>query len=274
MAAVRRPRLFWASELFARRPDQYPLFRSGLLEHAFVRTLACKRAVVERGWMRADQVSILLSGFSEKSHRRIEGVEQDIDVLFVGSMLPRRAAILDRLARRFNVVVRRAFADEMVHLFNRAKVVLNIHAEDEIDTETRVFEALACGSCLVTEQLSEDSPFRSGEHLIEATGIDAMESAIARCLEDESYRRSVADAGHAEALEHHSYRARAAEIAEVMTSLIDGADPTAGGPPLDADRFQAFRRRELGLWASWQVRSLGRRGLAKLRRVTAGFPRG
>ena len=36
----------------------------------------------------------------EEGHRRIEGVEQDIDVLFVGSMLPRRAAILDRLARR------------------------------------------------------------------------------------------------------------------------------------------------------------------------------
>lgn len=240
LRAVNRPKFFWASELVERNRDQDRLLQSSLFDHVFVRTPRCKEIICQNGWIEHSRVSILLSGFDERVHQRHEAVERDIDVLFVGHLLPRRRAWLDRLSEQFSVVVERSFGEEMSQLFNRAKVVLNIHAEEFADTETRVFEALGCGSFLLSETLSEESPFADGVHLVEARGVEEMESALAFYLNHPVERERIACAGHIEALSRHTYRCRAAELAETFGRYRHCADI----PALDTAAARSYARKQ------------------------------
>ncbi len=237
-----RPCLFWASELVSRRRDQDRLFQCGLFDHIFVRTPQCKKAVVQKRWADPEKISILLSGFDERTHRKLDGVTKEIDVLFVGSMTPRRRMILDRLKQKFNVEIMQVFGEEMARAFNRAKIVLNLHAEAHLDTETRVFEALGAGTFLVSETLSEENPLQSGIHFLEASTLAEMEQIIERYLGNETERERIAHAGHQEAITHHSYTARAAYIASVIQDLLPETKPTV--PAIDRNRLQELEKLE------------------------------
>lgn len=76
------------------------MLNSGLFEHVFVHTLACKRSIIEKGWLTEDKVTVLLNGFDPMSHYPIEGIKKDIDVLFIGNMLGRRRKWLDEIKDR------------------------------------------------------------------------------------------------------------------------------------------------------------------------------
>ena len=263
--ACRRPRLYWATELVARRRDQDLLLRSGLFDHVFVRSRPCLEAIIRRGWIPADRVSVLLSGFDQELYRKLPGVPKDIDVLFVGSLTSRRRAVLSRLTRTYRVAVGKAFSEELVRLFNRSKIVLNIHAEDHLDTETRVFEALGCGSFLLSERLSQESPFVSGEHLVEVNSIEAMVDAIGNYLEADEARRRIAAAGHLEARARHTWLERARQIADVMSDALARNPPA--GPAFDHRAVRAFGRAEV-LWNLLRVArtlpEIVRRGFSRL----------
>lgn len=213
------PRVFWASELFLRNRDQDRLFRSGLFDHIYVRTEQCRAAIVERGWQPADRVSILLSAFAPWRHRRLH-VPKSIDLAFIGNITPRRQRALDRLRAKLGdrLWAGKAFGEDYVRVVNAAKIVLNIHADDVADTETRVYEVLGMGTCLITEQLSPENPFDS-THLVQVGDIDAMADAALRYLEDDDARERVACAGHAEALRRHTYEVRAAEMVQQWRGL-------------------------------------------------------
>ncbi len=213
--AVRTPRFLWASELVSRAHDQDRLLRSGLFNHVFFRTPACIQTVVERKWLAPEQCSILLSGFDETVYQLHPTTTKEIDVLFVGTLTPRRKAIIQSLAQRYQITVASAFGIAAVELMNRAKIVLNIHAEPFPDTETRVFEALGCGAFLLTEQLSSENPF-SGQDLVEYTTTDDLAAKLSYYLAHEDERAAIAQHGHQTAQAGHTYTHRAQEIIEVM----------------------------------------------------------
>lgn len=76
LKSINRPKFFWASELVSRNRDQDRLLNSGLFEHVFVHTLACKRSIIEKGWLTEDKVTVLLNGFDPESHYPIEGIKK------------------------------------------------------------------------------------------------------------------------------------------------------------------------------------------------------
>lgn len=201
--AVHRPRFFYCSELVSRYHAADHLFKSNLFDHYFVRGPACARELVARGWLTKDKISTHLSALDPTIYRRIN-MSKDINVLFVGSMLPRRVKILETLSLKFNVKMVSAFGAEACKLYNRAKIILNIHAEDYLDTETRIYEVLGSGGFLITEKLSEENPFVRGE-LIEVSSIDEMEEKIAYYFAHEDERRMVADQGYMIAHAKHTY---------------------------------------------------------------------
>ena len=209
------PRLFWASELLSRCRDQDPLIKSGLFNHIFFHSQECIEKVTALNWIDRARCSVLLNGFDKTIHRPISGLRKDVDVLFVGAMMPRRERLINKLRARFPVTTASAFGHELVQLFNRAKIVLNLHAEEYRDTETRVFEALGCGAFLLSERLSSDNPF-SGDHLVEFDSFHDLCDKIQYYLAHTEERRSIAQQGHLEALAHHSYTHRAAEIVSFM----------------------------------------------------------
>lgn len=93
---------------------------------------------------------------------RITPTEEDIDVLFYGSMNRRRAAILEQLHKvGLNVVVRvnDAYGAELDALIARAKVILNIHfCDSQLFEIVRVGYALANNKAVVSEQSLDDYP--------------------------------------------------------------------------------------------------------------------
>jgi len=214
--SINRPRFYFASELVQRRKDQDHLLKSGLFNHIFVHSNKCKEIILNRKWITEDRISVLLSGFDEDVHFKIPNIKKDIDVLFVGSITNRRREILDNLKKDFNLYEARAYGMEMTKLFNRAKIVLNIHAEDYLDTENRIYEALGCSSFIIKKKLSSENPFKTGVHLIESQNLDEMKDQIVHFLHNEDERKKISDEGYKEAISKHTYTKRAEEILKIM----------------------------------------------------------
>jgi SAM-dependent methyltransferase len=213
------PRLFWASELVERCRDQDPLLQSNLFDHVFFHSERCIDQVVSRGWLDRSCCSVLLNGFDETVHRPLPDCQKTIDLLFVGTLTERRQTLLNRLQSSFSVTIASAFGAELVRLFNQARIVLNLHAEDSADVETRVFEALGCGAFLLSEKLSEENPF-DGRHLVEFDSFNDLCQKIHYYLSHANERDQIAAQGHAEALVLHTYTRRADEIAAVMSRCL------------------------------------------------------
>ncbi len=242
LKACNRPKFFWASELVSRRKDQDRLFDSGLFNHVFVRGVACREALLSRKILKENQISILLSGFDQENHYKIPGIIKDIDVLFVGSMTPRRKQIVEELKKNFSVTFCQSFGKEMVELFNRAKIVLNLHAEEYLDTETRIFEALGCGAFIITDKLAQENPFVNNVHLVEADSLEDMKTKISYYLQNDTERESVALAGHNEALLKHTYDARAEQIIKTMELCIKSGDEILS--PISKEKVLNYKRIE------------------------------
>ena len=211
LKSCNRPKIFWATELISRNRDQDILLKSNLFDHIFVRSDDCKKRALNNKWVDANNISVMLSGFDADLHKR-EFITKDIDVLFVGSMLSRREKNLGELQSEFNIKICQAYGEKMVQLFNRAKIVLNIHAEEFLDTETRIYEALGCGSFLISEKLSGENPFITGKHYIEVNDLKMMKDQIKYYLENQTEREEIALNGYHEAINKHTYYVRAKEF--------------------------------------------------------------
>jgi len=177
--------------------------------------------------------------------------EKEFDLLFVGTVdpdtTPARSAFLNRLSARFpGLTVRQgAFAK----LMPRAKVVLNI--AERGDLNFRVFESLACGSCLLTPRLahSQEELFTEGVHLVTYAGDDEADCAAkARALlEDAPLRERLAQNG----LERINAAHRDTHRAAAFTALLrQGFD--SGRAALRLRTPNPARRHALRLlWLHW-----------------------
>ena len=242
LEACNRPRFFWASELVSRNRDQDRLFQCGLFKHIFVHSQQCKESVIQYKWAEPSSVSVLINGFDESVHRILPGIGKDIDILFIGSLTERRRKILDRLQQRFPLHITQVFGEELVKMFNRARIVLNIHAEDHLDTETRVFETLGCGACLVSEKLSAENPFQPGLHYAEAATLEDMEDKLAYYLSNDRKRQQLAEQGHQEAIQKHTYTARAKFTIDIMQRYLPEILPAT--PALNREKIILLQQQE------------------------------
>ena len=266
--AVERPRFFWNSELVSRREDCHHLIRTGLFNHVFLRSKDCRDTAIAKGWVDPAACSILEGGFDGQLHRRKPEIKKDIDLLFVGNITPRRAELLEFLKRDFSVVATTSHGEGQTLLFNRAKIVLNIHAADFLDTETRVFEALGCGSFLLSETLSSNNPF--GEDMLSQwRNLEELRAKASYYLAHEEERENIAGAGHAEALAKHSYLAVARRLVEVFSRYLPQGGQ--GFPVVESTmeiRAKALCEPVLGL-ANWPVK-IGRKAWRKVVRLAKG----
>ena len=215
LKSCKKPKFFWATELVSRNRDQDRLLKSNIFNHVFVHSEACKQKIIKNNWVPKHKISIMLNGFDPEIHLNLNK-RKNIDLLFVGSSLERRRKKFKELSKHFNLEVYNVFGDEMINLFNRAKIVLNIHAENSLDTETRVFEALGCGAFLISEKLSKENPFIPNEHYIETNSLKEMIEKITFFLKNKKNRDYVADKGYKEAISKHTYTKRAEEFITIF----------------------------------------------------------
>jgi len=143
-------------------------------------------------------------------HRKHD-VEKTFDICFVGNVFPgQRADLLRLLQGRFrNSSVGRCYFDEMARTYSASRVVFNRSVRDDVNM--RLFEAVACGSLLLTNDLRENGQeelFRDGVHLATYRDAEELVDKVRFYLDREAVRERIAAAGRAEALARHTYRHR------------------------------------------------------------------
>jgi GT2 family glycosyltransferase/tetratricopeptide (TPR) repeat protein/2-polyprenyl-3-methyl-5-hydroxy-6-metoxy-1,4-benzoquinol methylase len=166
-------------------------------------------------------------------HRKHES-EKRYDVCFVGNVFPGpRADLLQLIRGRFpNTFVGQRYFDEMAEAFSASRIVFNRSLANDVNM--RVFEALGCGSLLLTNDLranGQDELFRDGVHLATYREAEELLDKIAYYLAREAARERIATAGREEALARHTYRHRMERLlAEVEKRRTTAGVPSSAGP--------------------------------------------
>ncbi len=196
--------------------------------------------------------ALWLPPFAEDRYRPpAAGCEKDCDLLFVGTVdpetTPQRAAFLRRLKTAFpGLETRRG---DFAELFPRARVVLNI--AERGDLNFRVFEALACGACLLTPRIKngQDELFAEGVHFACYEPDDERDAAeqARLLLADGPRREALARAGLERIDAAHRPAHRAAALAGLLRQGFDAQLPAERLARPDGDRSKALRL----LWLHW-----------------------
>ncbi len=154
----------------------------------------------------------------EPEVHRCFGVPKAYDVVFAGQTLrqwhPDRVRLLGRLqAAGFDLRVESKILEEMALLFSRGRLVFNRSLN--ADLNMRVFEALSCGSLLLTDRLPAEAGleelFADRKHLV-LYGDENLEELAGYYLGHEAEREEIAAAGRQLVLEKHTYGHRADQV--------------------------------------------------------------
>ncbi|HZW32277.1 MAG TPA: glycosyltransferase [Isosphaeraceae bacterium] len=196
-------------------------------------------------------------------HRRHE-VEKVHDVAFVGNLFPGpRTELIERLRRRFrSMFAGRAYFEEMARIYSAARLVFNRSIKNDVNM--RVFEAVACGWLLLTNDLVDNGQaelFRDGVHLATYREAEELLDKAAYYLQHEAIRERIAAAGRAEAVDRHTYRHRMQAVLErVDYDRVHGYDAepsrrewTRQVAPLCRVAFVTDGGLAQTDWANWRV---------------------
>ena len=162
----------------------------------------------------------------------VEPLPRIYDVAYVGGFdgdpTDRRRALLQRVRERFpNSRIGRFWPDEMVRIYAQSKLVVNACVNRDVNM--RVFEGLASGALLITDQADGlEDLFEDGKHLIVYRNDNDLVGLLERYLGDDAARERIAAAGSALVRDRHTYERR----------LDDMLDAVTGGGVVGESRFQ------------------------------------
>ncbi len=142
-------------------------------------------------------------------------IPKKYDITFIGSKTNRRKNILTALEKHFNVFTPNIWdSQELNHVFNESKIVLNIHLSDLPNMETRIGEVLGSGSFLLTEELSSKDLFNDREHLVQwkRGNLNDLIDKIKHYLLNDDEREKIANNGHQFAVKRHTFERRMEEL--------------------------------------------------------------
>lgn len=169
-----------------------------------------KSAISEYQKLGMQNVHWLPLAMSPTLHRKIP-VNKKYDVGFVGNIHPNRKPFFEKLSKKFNLHVARAFMDDMVKIFNESRIVINLGIGGT-GIQQRVFEAMGCGSLLLTNEIPEDSRlFEDKKHLVYFND-NNVEELIQYYLDHEEERETIAQQGYAVVNAGHTFRHRIQQI--------------------------------------------------------------
>jgi O-antigen biosynthesis protein len=166
-------------------------------------------------------------------HRRHQGPKA-FDISFVGHLFPGpRSELVELIRSHFpNTFVGQKFFDDMARAYSESRLVFNRSLRNDINM--RVFEALACGSLLITNDLTDngqDELFQDGIHLATYSDEDDLLDKIRYYLRNEDIRERIAGVGRSEALSKHTYRHRMRSILESVGAQTSAMNVRAQTSP-------------------------------------------
>lgn len=155
-------------------------------------------------------------------HKRLN-LSFDYDITFVGSFVGKKKYgrkrdeilkyIQERLSNRYRIFIGNAYYHDMVRLYNRSKIVLNISRLGEINWRT--FEVLGCGKFLLNDEGKEVLDlFINKKHLVTFESKEELLELIEYYLKNEEERERIAMQGYEECHEKHTIEQRVIEVLE------------------------------------------------------------
>lgn len=179
-------------------------------------------------------VHFLPGGCDPAIHRAFD-VPKAYDLVFVGqtrpSYNPDRFRLMNRLQQAgLDVVVTTAFMEEMALFFSRGRMVFNRTLGEGVIM--RVFEAMACGTLLLTNRLApdvgQDDLFEDRIHFV-CYDEDSLEDLAHYYLAHPAEREAIARAGRREVLARHTYAHRAATLLATVFGETPAVERTIEG---------------------------------------------
>lgn len=170
-----------------------------------------------------------LWAFDPRVHRRMPGVERDLDVVMIGSLnynvqreRSRWVARVAKLSGKHTICITSGvFGDDYTRLLNRAKIVFNRSIRGEINM--RAYEAPACGALLFYERTNREigDLFTDRADCV-LYGEDDLEELLEYYLAPEhaEERERIAEAGWRK-VQAQSYAHHAAQIAATIEQALN-----------------------------------------------------
>ena len=165
-----------------------------------------------------------------------QDVPKERDVCFVGNLFDGPRTNLVRLLQQYfpGMYIGNAYFEEMARIYSASRIVFNRSLADDLNM--RVFEALASGSMLATNELTDGSLgdngqgelFRDGVHLMTYRDGDELRDKMRYYIRHEDLREWIAAAGRAEVLAKHTYDHR---VAEMLGAVVGYASVVIGKGP-------------------------------------------
>ena len=142
-------------------------------------------------------------------------VKNKWDVCFVGRVSPGPRQellqlIVDQFPRSF---IGQSYFDEYAQTLSASHIGFNRSVKNDVNM--RVFETLGCGSLLITNNLTDNGQrdlFEPDRDLVTYESADELLDKVRFYLRFESHRHRIAQAGHANVSERHTYRHRMGEL--------------------------------------------------------------
>ena len=120
-------------------------------------------------------------GYSPIWEREMPRVQEDIDILFFGSLTPRREKFLNSLRSKYNVrAYRDIFGKERDELINRSKITLNIKAHDKWSYGPLHCLPAQCNKKFMMAEKADGGygPFVPNKHIIEYDGLNDLHDKV------------------------------------------------------------------------------------------------
>jgi spore maturation protein CgeB len=185
-------------------------------------------------------VHYLPVGIYPPVHRRLPGLKKKYDVSFSGDWCAPREKVLGAVAENFNLaifgpwkkklkkgaalgkrILKNGFftAEEMVEIFNRSRVVLNLHSwfgRFDYGINPRLFEANGCGAFQLCDWKEEIADlYEDGKEVVLYRTVEELKEKLAYYLPREKERAEIADNALKRSVECHTYEHRMKQLLRV-----------------------------------------------------------
>jgi GT2 family glycosyltransferase len=202
------------------------------------------------------EAKFLALGYTEFWDHYDPGRQRDIDVLFFGSVSPRRlrylnsyGPILSRWKTHLQISDNSApntgsstsfLTDEKWDLLSRAKVVVNLHQGEEPYFEwLRAMDAIHCGAVIVSERSEGFEPLRSGHNIFfgDPRSLGYIADGL---LTDPPYLAKIGQETYDFVKWSMPFAASVAELAGAARALVARPIPAAAGQPIAVPDYGKF----------------------------------
>lgn len=208
---------FYAIDCGLRFRDHINAYHAAEFDYVFV----SQRDYVERYRQAGCRTAHWLPLAYDPAIHRVLNLPATRNVTFVGKSgaSPVREALIQALQESVGLEVHHAYLNDMVRVFNESRIVFNRSLDG---LNMRVFEALGCGSFLLTDKCGHgglQELFTPGTDLVTYEDVDDAIQLARHYLAVPEDRVRIAQEGHRTAEKGHTYRHRATEILRVALGL-------------------------------------------------------